>query len=115
MKKKTFDEKIHSTVEEQDKALERRFENVDSLLLKSNLRQNGSFIPRALAIRDTFSMPESDHALIAVVIGRMLKSGRATTKSEVVRAGLHVLNGLENGELLKILSNLEKLVPGRKI
>lgn len=115
MSKKNFDEKIHSTVEDQDRALEQRFENIDSLLLKSNFREKASTAPRPSVIRDTFSMPESDHALIAAVITTALKTGRATTKSEVIRAGLHILSALEDRQLIKILNSLEKLTPGRKI
>lgn len=113
--KKTFDEKIHSTVEEQDKALERRFDNIDSLLLKSISKPKENSAPKALVVRDTFSMPENDHALIAALIAKGLKAGRATSKSEVVRAGLHVLNGLDSCELLKTFNCLEKLIPGRKL
>lgn len=112
--KKTFDDKIHSTVEEQDKALERRFENIDSLLLKSTLQQNETSAPKALVIRDTFSMPKSDHALIMEIVGKALRSGHVATKSEVIRAGLHVLIRLETSELINIFNGLEKLVPGRK-
>ncbi len=112
--KKSFDEKIHSTVDEQDKALERRFDNIDSLLLKSTLIQKGKSTPKTLVVRDAFSMPEGDHALIAEVIGKALKSGHAATKSEVIRAGLHVLMRLTTIELIEIFNGLEKLIPGRK-
>ncbi len=42
-------------------------------------------------VRDGFSMPADDYALIAELQAQCLKAGIAATKSEVLRAGLHAL------------------------
>jgi hypothetical protein len=67
-----------------------------------------------LVVRDTFSMPEPDYAVIARVRNKAGRKGHIYTKSEVVRAALQVLGGLPEGEVMQQLAAIEKLKPGRK-
>lgn len=64
-------------------------------------------------IRDSFTFPESDYALIAQLKMRAMAAGRDTKKSEVVRAALATLASLPATGLLQALDGLEKLTPGR--
>jgi hypothetical protein len=64
-------------------------------------------------VRDGFTMPESDHALIATLKARALKSGRETKKSELLRAGLQALAGLDAKTLIAALARLEPIKIGR--
>ena len=64
-------------------------------------------------IRDTFSMPSNDYALIAKLRQRCLSYGIATTKSGIVRAGLNSLDSLNEKQLRLIISQLEETRPGR--
>jgi len=64
-------------------------------------------------IRDSFTFPESDYALIAQLKMRAMAAGRDTKKSEVVRAALATLASLPAIGLLQALDGLEKLTPGR--
>ena len=65
-------------------------------------------------IRDSFSFPEEDYALIAALQNRLLALRRMTTKSEILRAGLKALLGLEDAELLAAIEKVERLKVGRK-
>jgi hypothetical protein len=68
---------------------------------------------RARPVRDSFTMPESDFALIAALKARALAAKRETKKSELLRAGLHVLMALDSDTLLGTLGRLQPLKVGR--
>jgi hypothetical protein len=68
---------------------------------------------KAKLVRDSFTMPQSDFALIAVLKERALGFKRPTKKSELLRAGLQALAGLNNTSLQAALNALAPLKPGR--
>lgn len=68
---------------------------------------------KAKLIRDSFTFPEADYALIAQLKKRALTAGREAKKSEILRAALANLAGLPTADLLKALDAIEKLSPGR--
>lgn len=68
---------------------------------------------REKVIRDGFTMPASDYALIAQVQATSLQAAISVTKSEVLRAGLQVLRRLPLAELTQVLRELEKVKTGR--
>ena len=68
---------------------------------------------RAKVVRDGFTMPASDYALIAQLQTTALQAGLSVTKSEVLRAGLQVLRQLTEAELTQALRGLEKVKTGR--
>jgi hypothetical protein len=83
-------------------------------------RQVGSAAMKAMAdaqrvrsdeklVRDNFSMPRDDYALIDLLKKRAAAAGRPTKKNELLRAGLHAL--LESGrvELRNALDRLPVL------
>jgi hypothetical protein len=67
----------------------------------------------AKVIRDGYTMPADDYALIAQLQATGLEAGLAVSKSEVLRAGLHALKALSPDELRQVLAALEKVKPGR--
>ena len=69
--------------------------------------------PKAKLVRDSFTMPQSDFALIATLKDRALGFKRPTKKSELLRAGLQALAGLNDGALQGALNALAPLKPGR--
>jgi len=113
MTKKDFDGKLRSTVASEDIALRERFKRADSVLLKSS-QSSETVSPKSSAMRDTFSMPPSDFALIETLRSAAAKEGRITSKSEIVRAGLHALRALQGHELVEVIDRLEKTKLGRK-
>lgn len=64
-------------------------------------------------VRDSFTFPETDYAQIAALKQRALDAGREIKKGEVLRAGLAVLSGLSDSDLLSALDSIDKLKPGR--
>jgi hypothetical protein len=64
-------------------------------------------------VRDGFTMPEPDFALIATLKGRALSAHREAKKSELLRAGLHALMALDGPALVAALGRLQPLKVGR--
>ena len=64
-------------------------------------------------VRDSFTMPEADFAVIAVLKGRALGARRAAKKSELLRAGLRALAKLDAKSLVAALDQLEPVKAGR--
>ncbi len=68
---------------------------------------------KAKLVRDSFTMPQADFALIGLLKERALGFKRPTKKSELLRAGLQALAGLNNAALQAALNALPPLKPGR--
>jgi hypothetical protein len=68
---------------------------------------------KAKLVRDSFTMPAADFALIALLKDRALVFQRPAKKSELLRAGLQVLQALDDSKLRKALDALVPLKPGR--
>ncbi|MEJ8853576.1 hypothetical protein WKW79_03300 [Variovorax robiniae] len=69
--------------------------------------------PKAKLVRDSFTMPKEDYSLIAMLKDRALGFKRPAKKSELLRAGLHVLQGLAAPALRAALEALTPLKTGR--
>ena len=68
---------------------------------------------RQKPVRDGFTMPQADFALIGALKARALAAGRETRKSELLRAGLQALSALDSAALLAALGRLETVKVGR--
>lgn len=68
---------------------------------------------RRKPVRDSFTMPEADFALIATLKARALAARREVKKSELLRAGLHALAMLTTPELVAAIAQLEPVKLGR--
>lgn len=64
-------------------------------------------------VRDSFSFPAHEHALLAEMKKRALKLGKEFKKSEILRAGIAHLSGLADAALVAILSKVERVKTGR--
>lgn len=64
-------------------------------------------------VRDSFTMPQQDFGLIAALKERALNFKRPTKKSELLRAGLRVLQQLTDADLRIALDSLLPLKAGR--
>ncbi|MEI8265704.1 MAG: hypothetical protein WCI59_08155 [Betaproteobacteria bacterium] len=58
-------------------------------------------------------MPEADFALVATLKARGLKQGRAAKKSELLRAGLQLLDQQSPEALVAALERLQPIKTGR--
>ena len=68
---------------------------------------------RAKLVRDGFTMPEADYALIAELKDRLHDAKREAKKSELLRAGLRALALLDAQSLAAALDRLEPVKTGR--
>jgi hypothetical protein len=64
-------------------------------------------------VRDSFTMPRNEFALIAQLKERALGFKRATKKSELLRAGLQALAAASDAQLQALLVALPQLKAGR--
>ena len=64
-------------------------------------------------VRDSFTMPEDDYALIDKTQRRFMRLAIMLNKGEILRAGLHALEQLSNAELKEISVKVEKVKTGR--
>ncbi len=69
--------------------------------------------PRAKLVRDGFTMPEADYALIAELKHRLHDVKREAKKSELLRAGLQALALLDAPTLAAALDRLDPVKTGR--
>ncbi len=64
-------------------------------------------------IRDSFSLPATDYAIIATLRERALKAGVYANKSELVRAGLRLLQEMNEADFVSAVQRIEKIKTGR--
>ena len=64
-------------------------------------------------MRDSFTMPEDDFALIAKLKAMALSGSRAAKKSELLRAGLRILAVMDAESLVLALDRLQTVKTGR--
>lgn len=64
-------------------------------------------------VRDSFTMPEQEYAVLAQVKKACLKAGFEIKKSELLRIGVALINKIGMPELKRILADLPQLKTGR--
>lgn len=64
-------------------------------------------------IRENFSLPPADSALIDALRKRVAAQGVLLNRSEILRAGLAALSALGNAQLVDIASQVPKMKAGR--
>lgn len=96
---------LERSLAEETAAVERRFAAADRHL------QNDTSAPRTV-VRASFSFPSEDHALFDLLLQRAIGAGVSTTRSALVRAGLHSLKRLSEPEFVEALERLVTLRPG---
>lgn len=70
-------------------------------------------VKKEKVVRDSFTMPKSDYAKIAALKQKCLDAGVSVKKSEVLRAGLLLLEGATLDSLLAAISAVETVKTGR--
>lgn len=87
--------------------------NLAGAVMQVATKSVGTVSPKAKLVRDSFTMPQKDFALIAILKDRALGFKRPTKKSELLRAGLHALAVLNASALRTALASLTPLPTGR--
>ena len=68
---------------------------------------------KAKLVRDSFTMPEAEYAVLGLVKKACLKAGIDVKKSQLLRIGLALLNQADVPTLKKMISELPPLKAGR--
>ena len=64
-------------------------------------------------VRDSFTMPSDEYAVLGLLKQRALSSAHPAKKSELLRAGIKLLMGLSDAALLRALKNVPAIKTGR--
>lgn len=80
---------------------------------KKDKKTNGKAENKKKVVRDSFTMPQSDYAKIGELKQVLLKEGMHVKKSELLRAGLHVLSKLSAPQLKQAIAKMEQIKTGR--
>ena len=121
MKKDMLNSLKHSLEQERkasknktEKYIEDRFLAADSLFNDFSESQKSTALETKInVIRDTFTLPESDYNLINICKTKLLENKINATKSEIIRAGLILLNKLTEEELVNSYKLVNKIKIGR--
>ena len=80
---------------------------------KENRKMIINVKPKINVVRDSFTMPQSDYSKIGELKLACQKAGLQVKKSELLRAGLHVLGKLSTVQLKKMVAQIEHVKTGR--
>ena len=64
-------------------------------------------------VRDSFTMPKAEYQRIDALKARGATLGRPVKKSELLRAGIKLLDALPDAELMQVLGDLASIKTGR--
>ncbi|WP_321960481.1 hypothetical protein [Paraburkholderia sp. J7] len=70
-------------------------------------------VKKEKVVRDSFTMPKADYQRIALLKRKCLEAGVAVKKSEILRAGLQLLESAPQKRLLAAIAALETVKTGR--
>lgn len=70
-------------------------------------------LKRPKLVRDSFTIPEDEYKKIRVLKARCLEYGLELKKSELLRAGLAALEGMDRKQFEEIVNKVERLKTGR--
>ncbi len=100
-----------SSIESRLAKAEEIFQEKNNKADKKSLEMAKNGLPKV--VRDTFSIPESDYLLLNKCKNRGIEFKCVVNKSEIVRAGLILLNSLSDEEFVKALKLVKKIKTGR--
>jgi len=70
-------------------------------------------VAKVKLVRDSFTMPSDEYAVLAQLKQRALAGAHHAKKSELLRAGVKLLASLDNAELLRTLAAVPAVKTGR--
>ena len=80
---------------------------------KKAKKAEGKSNDKKKVVRDSFTMPQDDYAMLAALKQSCLKTNMHVKKSELLRAGLHALSKLSAAQLKLAVGKLEQIKTGR--
>ncbi len=112
MSKKNIKGRLGDSLRAEEEAVNKRFEAADTVLARKSTGSLPAQAPSKV-IRDSFTMPVSDHELLSAIKKRCMRAGIDTNKSEILRAGLAALDAMNDKELVSLFDGLTKVKTGR--
>lgn len=111
-------ESMRKSLTEETSRVEDRFAKAESFFSDSQLASHNQASshaepPAPTVIRDTFSLPPNDYALLEQLRTRAIGLGQVINKSEFVRAGLRALIDMPESEFSQAIIKIEKIKLGR--
>lgn len=85
----------------------------EPFVAKDNKKGKPAKVKKAKLVRDSFTMPDMEYALIASLKRRCLNVGLAAKKSEILRAAVANLAKLSDASLAAAVHRLEVIKTGR--
>ena len=115
MPKKNIKSALANSLKHEDLAVEQRFQNAETALAKRSHEPLPSrpTSPANLVIRDSFTMPDDDYQLLALLKKRALNLAVSVNKSQLLRAGLIMLNNSSDKAFVDSIEQLDKVNVGR--
>lgn len=113
MPKKSMKDALNNSLKKEDDSVEVRFQKAETALAKRSPEPPPSRPSHAMVIRDSFSMPEDDYQLLDLLKKRGLKLAVSVNKSQLLRAGLIMLNNVSDKDFVNAIEQLDKVKVGR--
>lgn len=114
--KKDMRKALGTSLKAEENAVKSRFERAETVLAKTA----AAVTPGARetqredrVVRDSFTIPSDEYEQIASLKQRGLARGVSATKSEILRAGLATLKGMDDKKLAETLARVPKVKTGR--
>jgi hypothetical protein len=85
----------------------------EPFVAKENKAGKTAKVKKAKLVRDSFTMPKPEYALIAALKKRCLNAGVSAKKSEILRAAVANLAKLSDASVLAAVRRLEVIKTGR--
>ncbi len=85
----------------------------EPFIAKDNKKGKPDKVKKAKLVRDSFTMPEVEYALIATLKKRFLNAGVSAKKSEILRAAVATLAELSDASAVAAIRRLEVIKTGR--
>ena len=120
MPKKEFKASLGASVRAQDAADQDRFGKADAVLSNLDAAAVGQrqavqpTLSKTLVVRHTFSMSETDYALLEALRRAAAVQGTIFTASDICRIGLHAISDYSGDKVIAAVDKLERLRPGRR-
>jgi hypothetical protein len=115
--KKDFRGALSNTLQAETDTVQTRFERAETALARGTPLEpepSVSLETEEKVQRESFSMPTRDFEKLESLLKRAMRLEVKTSKSEMIRAGICVLESLSDDELSTLIQNLPKVKVGRK-
>lgn len=96
-----------------DKPLEKRVAKAEEKPAEVPAEKSAEKPRKVRLVRDSFTMPEHEYVRIAELKKRLQGLGQGMKKSELLRAGLILLDALNEAELKAVCARVERIKTGR--